>query len=58
MANTLAGQLTTMLKTAEEMRLTGTQQQPPKTRVILYRPKFNKNGYFNGFEPVEVPITE
>jgi hypothetical protein len=58
MANTLAGQLTTVLKTAEEIRLTGTQQQPPKTRVILYRPKFNNDGYFNGFEPVEVPITE
>jgi hypothetical protein len=57
-ANTLASQLTTVLKTAEEMRLTGTQQQPPKTRVILYRPKYNNDGYFNGFEPVEVPITE
>jgi hypothetical protein len=57
-ANTLASQLTTVLKTAEGLKLTGTQQQPPKTRVILYRPKFNKNGYFNGFEPVDVPIPE
>ena len=57
-ANTLAGQLTTALKAAGAMELTETQQQPPKTRVILYRPKFNKNGYFNGFEPVDLPITE
>ena len=30
MANTLAGQLTTVLKTAEEIKLTGTQQRLPK----------------------------
>ncbi len=57
MANTLAGQLTTVLKAAEGMRASNPQQ-PTKTRVVLYRPKFNKNGYFNGFEHVDVPITE
>jgi hypothetical protein len=56
-ANTLANQLTTALKAAEGLKGTSLQQ-PSKTRVILYRPKFNKNGYFNGFEPVDVPITE
>ena len=56
-ANTLAGQLTTVLKAAEGMRASNPQQ-PTKTRVVLYRPKFNKNGYFNGFEHVDVPITE
>jgi hypothetical protein len=58
MADTLAGQLTTALKAVGAEKLAGTQQQPSKTRVILYRPKFNKNGYFNGFEPVDVLITE
>jgi hypothetical protein len=57
MANTLAGQLTTVLKAAEGLKGT-SPQQPSKTRVILYRPKYNNDGYFNGFEPVEVPITE
>jgi hypothetical protein len=57
-ANTLAGQLTTMLKTVEGMKATGLQPRA-KTRVILYRPTVNPtNGYFNGFELVEVPITE
>jgi hypothetical protein len=57
-ANTLASQLTTALKTTGALQMNQTQQQPPKTRVILYRPKFNKNGYFNGFEPVNVLTTE
>ncbi len=56
-ANTLAGQLTTALKTAEGLKVPNPQP-PSKTRVILYRPKFDKNGYFNGFEPVDVLITE
>ena len=57
-ANTLASQLTTALKTTGALQMNQTQQQPPKTRVILYSPKFNKNGYFNGFEPVNVLTTE
>jgi hypothetical protein len=56
-ANTLAGQLTTALKAAGVVMM-NEQQQTPKTRVILYRPKFNTDGYFKGFEPVGVPITE
>jgi hypothetical protein len=57
-ANTLASQLTTALKAAEGLR-TPSPQEPAKTRVILYRPTVNPtNGYFNGFEPVEMPITE
>ena len=58
-ANALAGQLTTVLKTAEGLKLPGPPQPSPQTRVILYRPTFNPtNGYINGFEPVDVPITE
>jgi hypothetical protein len=57
-ANTLAGQLTTVLKAAEGLKA-ANQQSPTKTRVILYRPTVNPtNGYFNGFEPVDMPITE
>jgi hypothetical protein len=57
-ANTLATQLTTVLKAAEGLKATGLPA-PAKTRVILYRPTVNPtNGYINGFEPVEVPITE
>jgi hypothetical protein len=57
-ANTLAGQLTTALKAAEGLRVP-SPQEPTKTRAILYRPTVNPtNGYFNGFEPVEMHITE
>ena len=56
-ANTLAGQLTTVLKAAGvSMKLTG---QTPQTRVILYRPTVNPtNGYFNGFEEVSAAIKD
>jgi hypothetical protein len=60
-ANALAGQLTAMVKTAMEVKADQAQPQPPspKTRVLLYRPTYNPtNGYINGFESVEVPITE
>ena len=57
-ATTLASQLTTVLKAAEGLRA-ANGQAPAKMRVILYRPTVNPtNGYFNGFEPVEIPITE
>lgn len=50
-ANTLAGQLTTILKAAGFATL--STAPTPKTRVLLYRPTFNPtNGYFNGFEEV------
>jgi len=55
-ANALAGQLTTALKVAGvPLKLT---EQTSQTRVILYRPTFDADGYINGFEPVGVPITE
>jgi hypothetical protein len=56
-ADALAGQLTTVLKTAG-MALKAT---PPgaQTRVILYRPTFNPaNGYFDGFEEVSAEIKD
>jgi len=50
--------LTTVLNAAEEMKAANLQV-PTKTRVILYRPTVNPtNGYFNGFDPVGMPITE
>ena len=59
LANTLTGQLTTVLKTAEGLKAIEGQQPPVKTRVILFRPSYDPaNGYINGFEPVDVPITE
>jgi hypothetical protein len=56
-ANTLAGQLTTVLKAAALVRTPG-QQPPSQTRVILYRPKFDEAGYCTNFEQVGVPLTE
>jgi hypothetical protein len=55
-ANTLAGQLTTVLKTAA-FSIKSTDQTP-ETRIILYRPIFDENGYFTNFEQVGLPITE
>ena len=56
-ANTLAGQLATALKTAG--LAAPSPGLTPKTRIILYRPTVDPtNGYFNGFEQVGVPITE
>ena len=56
-ANSLAGQLTTVLKAAG---VSTTSTGPtPQTRVILYRPTVNPaNGYFNGFEEVSAVIRE
>ena len=56
-ANTLAGQLATMLK-AVGLAATSTNR-PARTRVILYRPTFNSaNGYFNGFKEVSAIIED
>jgi hypothetical protein len=56
-ANSLAGQLATMLKTAR-LEIASTNQ-PPKTRIILYRPTVNPaNGYFNGFKEVSAIIED
>jgi hypothetical protein len=57
-ANTLAGQLTTVLKAAGVSIKSTDQTSQTQTRVILYRPTFDEDGYINGFEPVGVPITE
>ncbi len=56
-ANSLAGQLTTVLKAAGgPVKLTGTM---PQTQVILYRPTVNpKTGYFDGFEEVSAVIND
>jgi hypothetical protein len=57
-ANTLASQLTTALKTAEGLKVPNPQQ-PSKTRVILYRPTVNPtNGYFDEFKPADMRIPE
>jgi hypothetical protein len=56
-ANTLAGQLTTMLKTAG--LAAAPTNQPPKTRIILYRPTVNPvTGYFTGFKEVSSVIED
>ena len=56
LANTLAGQLDTMLKTVGG---SGTAKGMPKTRVLLYRPTFNETtGYFDGFAPVNIRLEE
>ncbi len=56
-ANSLAGQLTTILKaTGVPLKATG---QGSETRVILYRPTFNAtNGYFDGFEEVSAALKD
>ena len=56
-ANSLAGQLTTVLKAAGlSVKLTGPT---PETRVILYRPTVNPTtGYFDGFEEVSAAIKD
>ena len=56
LANTLAGQLDTLLKATG-----GTKAIPgaTKTRAVLYRPIFNEvTGYFEGFEPVNIRLNE
>jgi len=54
-ANTLAGELATVLKTTGLAVAPGTR--PPETRIILYHPTVNpKNGCFNGFEEVSAVV--
>ena len=56
-ANTLAGELTTMLKAAGMAATPGNP--PPKTQIILYHPTVNpENGFFNGFEEVSVIVAD
>ena len=56
-ANTLAGELTTMLKAAGMAATPGNP--PPKTQIILYHPTVNpENGCFNGFEEVSVIVAD
>lgn len=56
-ANTLAGELSTVLKTAGMTAIPGNRL--PQTRVILYHPKVNpKNGFFSGFEEVSTIVTD
>lgn len=56
-ANTLAGELTTILKTTGMAVTPG--YQPPKTRIILYHPTVNPaNGCFNGFEEVSTMVVD
>ena len=57
-ANALAGQLTTVLKAAGLPLKSTDQTSQTQTRVILYRPTFDAEGYVNDFEPVGAPITE
>lgn len=57
LANTLAGDLKTILSAAGLGVANFQPGAKPKTRVILYRPSFDpKTGYFDGF--VEVGIIE
>ena len=57
-ANALAGQLTTALKSTGAFFKSTEPTSQTQTRVILYGPTFDEHGYVNGFEPVGVPITE
>jgi len=54
-ANTLAGQLQTILAAAEgtALKLTATNASAaPQIRVLLFRPRFDRGGYIASFEPV------
>jgi len=54
-ANTLAGQLQTILSAAEGnvVKLAATNTSAgPQIRVLLFRPLFDRNGYIASFEPV------
>ena len=56
LANTLAGQLQTILSAAEgtgPFKLqTPNAAGAPQARVILFRPVFDRNGYIESFKPV------
>jgi hypothetical protein len=55
LVNTLAGELTAVLKTAGMSKSAGPP--PPPIRAILYRPVYNPtNGYIEKFKPVNIPI--
>lgn len=59
LANTLAGELGTILKAAGVATLVEGAPKPPKTRVILYRPTYDEtNGYFKGFDSVGALVDE
>jgi len=51
-ANTLAGELKTILSAAGLKALTDTGTNAPKQRVILYRPKYDDDGYIKSFKQV------
>jgi hypothetical protein len=56
LANTLAGQLQTILSAAEEaaaLKASATNHSPaPQLRVLLFRPVFDRDGYLASFQPV------
>lgn len=57
LANTLAGQLDTILKATGGGGV--SKAMSSKTRVVLYRPTFNEaTGYFDGFAPVNIRMDE
>jgi hypothetical protein len=61
-ANTLAGQLQTILAAAEgagPFKLPATNTvHAPQLRVILFRPIFDKQGYIESFQEVGAPETK
>jgi hypothetical protein len=61
-ANTMAGQLQTILSAAEgtgpfKAQSTGASNAP-QLRVILFRPVFDQNGYIESFKEVGTPETK
>jgi hypothetical protein len=57
-ANTLAGQLQTILSAAKGTGSFKLAAGASKTRVILYRPIFDRNGYIESFKEVGAPETK
>jgi hypothetical protein len=57
-ANTLAGQLQTILSAAKGTGSFKLAAGASKTRVILYRPIFDRNGYIESFQEVGTPETK
>ena len=58
MANTLAGQLQTIWSAAKGTGSFKLAAGASKTRVILYRPIFDRNGYIESFKEVGTPETK
>jgi hypothetical protein len=54
LANTLAGELKTMLSAAGLKALTDTGTNAPKQRVILFRPEYDHDGYIKSFKQAGV----